>query len=72
MNRTPDQYRSQASALQNLVNLAAQAGAAALAGKLFGQFGYSGPLAINAGIAALAAILLCMLLRQKDGLYGHI
>ncbi len=35
MNRTPEQYRSHATATQNLVNLAAQASSAALAGKLF-------------------------------------
>ena len=66
MNRTPDQYRSHASAMQSLVNLAAQAGSAAIGGKLFEQFGYSGPLALNGGIAALAGVLLYALL-GNDG-----
>lgn len=66
MNRTPEQYRSHATATQNLVNLAAQASSAALAGKLFEQFGYSIPLAVNAGIAALAAVLLYALLGREN------
>ena len=70
MNRTPDQYRSHAAAMQNLVNLAAQAGSAALAGKLFEQFGYSGPLTLNAGIAALAAVLLYALLGKEGRVDG--
>ncbi len=70
MNRTPDQYRSHAAAMQNLVNLAAQAGSAALAGKLFEQFGYSGPLALNGGIAALAAVLLYTLLGKEGRMDG--
>ena len=65
MNRTPDQYRSHAAAMQSLVNLAAQAGSAAIAGKLFEQFGYSGPLALNGAIAALAAVLLYVLLGKR-------
>lgn len=66
MNRTQERHRGQASAMQNFVNLTAQAGSAALAGKAFQQSGYSGPLAANAGLAALAALLLYTLLRQSD------
>jgi MFS family permease len=65
MNRTPEQYRSHATATQNIVNLVAQAGSAALAGKLFEQFGYSRPLLLNGGIAALAAVLLYALLGRE-------
>jgi predicted MFS family arabinose efflux permease len=57
-----DRYRSQATAMQNLVNLTAQAGSAALAGKVFEEFGYAKPLAANALVAALAAILFYALL----------
>jgi MFS family permease len=66
MNRTPEKHRSQAAAIQNIVNLATQAGSAALAGKLFEQYGYSGPLAANAGIAVLAAVLLYTLLGRNN------
>lgn len=66
MNRTPEKHRSQAAAIQNIVNLATQAGSAALAGKLFEQYGYSGPLAANAGIAVLAAVLLYTLLGRDN------
>jgi pimeloyl-ACP methyl ester carboxylesterase/MFS family permease len=67
MNRTPEMHRSQASAMLNMANLAAQAGAAALAGKLFERYGYSGPLAANAALAALAGVLLYTLLGKEDG-----
>jgi hypothetical protein len=66
MNRTEEMHRSWASAMYNIMNLAAQAGAAALAGRLFERYGYSGPLAGNAVLAAFAAILLYTLL-GKDG-----
>ena len=62
MNRTVEAYRSQATAMQNMLNLAAQAGAAALAGRLFGRYGYSTPLAVNAALAAFAGVLLYTLL----------
>ena len=62
MNRTEETHRSRAAAMYNMVNLAAQAGAAALAGRLFESYGYSGPLAGNAVLAAFAAILLYALL----------
>jgi MFS family permease len=62
MNHIPDRYRSQSAAMYNLVNLAAQASSAALAGKVFEDFGYAKPLAANAAVAALAAILLYALL----------
>ena len=75
MNRTPEKHRSQAAAIQNVVNLATQAGSAALAGKLFEQYGYSGPLASNAGMAVIAAALLYTLLgrdNRKPSLGAHI
>jgi MFS family permease len=67
MSRTPEAHRSQASAMHNMLNLAAQAGAAALAGRLFGRYGYGWPLAANAAIAALAGILLYTLLGRDSG-----
>jgi MFS family permease len=67
MNQTPEADRSRASAMQNMTNLATQAGAAALAGKLYERYGYSGPLAGNAGVAILAALLLYWLLRDGEG-----
>ena len=70
MNRTPDQYRSHATATQNLVNLAAQASSAALAGRLFEQFGYAFPLVLNGAIATLAAVLLFALL-GREGRMQH-
>jgi predicted MFS family arabinose efflux permease len=66
MSRTAEVQRSQASAMYNIVNLAAQAGAAALAGNLFERYGYSGPLASDAALAALAAVLLYALLGRED------
>jgi len=63
MNRTAEGDRSKASAMQNMTNLAAQAGASALAGKLYERYGYSGPLATNAGLAIVAAVLLYWFLR---------
>jgi predicted MFS family arabinose efflux permease len=68
MDRTPQQNRSYAAALHNVVNLAGQASSAALAGKAFERFGYSSPLALNAGFAVLAAALLFFLLREKGPL----
>ena len=65
MNRTIAADRSKASAMQNMTNLAAQAGAAALAGKLYERYGYSGPLAANAGLAILAALLLYWFFRSR-------
>lgn len=65
MNRTVEAYRSQASALHNIVNLAAQAAAAALAGNIFERYGYSGPLAIDAALAALASMLMYTLVRGE-------
>lgn len=66
MNRTPEDYRSHAAAMHNLVNLAAQAGAAALAGKAFEQYGYTRPLIANAAIAFLAAVLFYGFLRGSN------
>jgi predicted MFS family arabinose efflux permease len=62
MNNIPERNRSHAAGLQNLVNLAAQAFATAIAGKLFERFNYAKPLAINAGISILAATLFYCLL----------
>ena len=66
MNRTAEAHRSQATAMQSVVNLAAQAGSAALAGKMFGLYGYSGPLAADSALAACAAVLLYTLLGRED------
>jgi predicted MFS family arabinose efflux permease len=66
MNRTAEAERGQAAAMYNIVSLAAQASAAALAGKLFERYGYTGPLAINAALAGLAAMLLYTLLGEND------
>jgi predicted MFS family arabinose efflux permease len=71
MNRTPEEHRSHASAMQNMVNLAAQAGSAALAGWLFGHYGYLRPLAANGLIAAFAALLLFGLLKDTGGQAIH-
>lgn len=64
MNRTPEEDRSHASAMQNFVNLAAQAAAAALAGRVIQQYGYAGPLEANAGLAVVAAFLIYLLLKE--------
>jgi MFS family permease len=62
MDRTPDEQRSNAAAMQNVVTASSQAAAAATAGSLFDRHGYSKPLAGGAGVAALAAMLLYVLL----------
>ncbi|MEO6803761.1 MAG: MFS transporter [Granulicella sp.] len=62
MDRTPDEQRSNAAAMQNIVTASSQAAAAATAGSLFERHGYSKPLAGGAGVAALAAMLLYGLL----------
>ncbi len=71
MNRTAEVYRSQASALHNLVNLAAQASAAvsydAMGMRCLRALGYSGPLAMDAVLAAFAGILMYSLLRSEMG-----
>ena len=64
MSNIPERNRSHAAGLQNLVNLAAQAFAAAVAGRLFERFNYAKPLALNAGISILAATLFYCLLRS--------
>jgi MFS family permease len=64
MNNIPERNRSHAAGLQNLVNLAAQAFATAIAGRLFERFNYARPLALNAGISILAATLFYCLLRS--------
>lgn len=64
MNNIPERNRSHAAGLQNLVNLAAQAFATAVAGRLFERFNYAKPLALNAGISILAATLFYCLLRS--------
>ena len=66
MNRTAEAYRSQATAMQSVVNLVAQAGSAALAGKMFGLYGYSGPSPLTPQLAACAAVLLYTLLGRED------
>ncbi len=68
MDWTPEENRSYASATYNFVNLASQASAAALAGKAFERCGYATPLSVNAGIAALAAVVLYSLLRQSNNI----
>jgi MFS family permease len=67
MSRTPEIHRSHASAIYSVVNLAAQAAAAALAGRLFEQYGYAVPLAGDALLAALAGIVLYGTLRDVKG-----
>jgi MFS family permease len=64
MNGTAAEYRSHASAMQNLVNLSAQACSAALAGRIFEHFGYAA-LSWNAVIAAVAVLLLYTLLPPR-------
>ncbi len=64
MNKIPERNRSHAAGLQNLVNLAAQAAAAAMGGRLFERFSYARPLAMNGGLAIVAAALFYRLLRS--------
>jgi MFS family permease len=67
MSQTPEMHRRHASAMYTVVSLAAQAGAAAVAGRLFEQYGYAGPLAGDALLAALAGIVLYGTLRDAKG-----
>jgi MFS family permease len=66
MNRTPEEQRSHAAAMQNIATLMAQAGSAAIAGRIFSLYGYSSPLAANGALAAVAASLLFILFRKEN------
>ena len=66
MDRTPKEQRSNASAMQNVVTASSQAAASATAGTMFERYGYPASLAGDAGVAAVAAVLLYVLLASKD------
>jgi MFS family permease len=66
MNQTVETNRSRASAVHNIVNLGTQAAAAVIAGNMFERFGYSGPLAMDGVLAALAAFFMFSLLGNNE------
>jgi MFS family permease len=68
MECTPENQRSNASAVQSVVTASSGAAAAAGAGALFEREGYARPLAGGAGVAAMAALLLYFLLDAKKSL----
>ena len=65
MNNVPELNRSHAAGLQNIISLAAQAAATALAGRLFEQFDYARPLMLDASLAVIASGLFYCLLRPN-------
>ena len=66
MNHIDERERSGASALNYLVAFGAQAFAAFAAGNLFTRLGYAPTLAGAAGLAAAAALLFRLLLRDRE------
>jgi MFS family permease len=58
MNQLPDEERSKASALQNIVSALSQAGAIAITGGLLVRYGYPAVLSANAVTAVASALLL--------------
>jgi MFS family permease len=60
MDRIPESDRSTASAIQNIVGALAGAGSAALTGALVVRYGYKLVFNINAILAGLVAILVCV------------
>jgi predicted MFS family arabinose efflux permease len=64
MTRLPDEERSAASAVQNIVGALFQAGAAAVTGVTIVRFGYSVIFSANAVFAAAAAVLLTVLISR--------
>jgi len=65
MNRVEEGSRSNASAANSLVTSLSQAIASAVAGAAYVDFGYPAVLSALACIAALAAALFWMLLRNR-------
>jgi len=66
MNQLPDEERSTASAVQNIVGALFNAAAAVVAGAMLVKYGYSSVFAGIAGVAVLAAFLLLVLLGPGD------
>jgi len=66
MNHLPDDERSTASAVQNIVGALCQAGAAVITGGAIVRFGYPTVLSGNALVAVAAALLLFVLTGALD------
>jgi len=66
MNQLPDEERSTASALQNIVGALSHAATAVIAGAMFVRYGYPKVLAGVAGVAVAAAFLFFILLGSID------
>jgi MFS family permease len=66
MSHLPDEERSTASAVQNIVGALSQAAAAVITGNMIVRYGYPKALTGNAGVAAMAALLFLILLRSID------
>jgi MFS family permease len=66
MNQLPDEERSTASALQNIVGALSHAAAAVIAGAMFVRYGYPKVLAGVAAFAVAAAFLFFILLGSID------
>jgi MFS family permease len=60
MSRTPEEDRSTSSAIQNVVGSLASAGSAALTGALVVRYGYSLVFNLNAILAGLVVLLVCV------------
>jgi predicted MFS family arabinose efflux permease len=60
MSRTPEEDRSTSSAIQNVVGSLAAAGSAALTGALVVRYGYSLVFNLNAILAGLVVLLVCV------------
>ena len=66
MNQIPDEQRSAASAVQNMVGALSHSGVAVLSGFMLVKYGYPKVLAGNAVIAVAAALLLFSMLGSID------
>lgn len=64
MSHLPDEERSTASAVQNIVGALSQAAAAVITGTMIVRYGYPKVLVSNAGVAVAAALLFFILLRS--------
>ena len=60
MSRTPEDDRSTSSAIQNIVGALAGSGSAVLTGALVVRYGYSLVFKLNAILALLVALLVCV------------
>jgi MFS family permease len=60
MSRTPEEGRSTASAIQNIVGALAGAGSAVLTGALVVRYGYTLVFNLNAILAGLVVLLVCV------------